>query len=193
MTVKIRPLQRRHQQRHEGEDRHEDGAGAHRLADAHLGVDGVRAPLILRQQMPEAGQQQEGQNNRERVCDACEEEIAAEQPQRPEQMSEVFGNGLKDGPISVREAGEVYVSRALRSGSCFCQRIVRYDLRHRGEPEVAQQGAKLRLAAIEVGVMTEARLHWRANARLTGIDFPRMHIEHERFVVAIYGIEQKAR
>src|SRR5690606_13940140 len=51
---------------------------------------------------------------------------------------------------------------------------------HRGEVKVPQQAAQALLAALEVVVVTEAGQPARLDARLLGIDFPRMQIKDER-------------
>lgn len=48
------------------------------------------ASLIPWQQMPEPGQQPEGQHHRSRAGKTGEEQVAGEEPQRAEQMTEVL-------------------------------------------------------------------------------------------------------
>src|SRR4051794_19656223 len=77
-------------------------------------------------------------------------------------------------------------SSSVRVGSSRARHwIVGEHLCHGGEPEVPKQRLKFGFAAVEIDIVANARPHRRTYSRLTRIDFPRMHVEHERLRVGV--------
>ena len=102
---------RHEDQRRETEDGDEDQPGAHRLADARLGVHRERAAAVLRQVVPEPRQQDPGRERGYGEPDAGQEEERVEQPQRPEVAAERAVQPAQHG----RGADSVVVTAILQS------------------------------------------------------------------------------
>jgi hypothetical protein len=66
------------------------------------------AALVLRQQVPQPGEEGKRQDSRKSPRDGGKEQVAVEQPEWAEQVSVMVSEGLKDGAISAGVRREKY-------------------------------------------------------------------------------------